>query len=125
MPLKTLETFKPDILISDIGLPGEDGYSLIKPRPGKRKRRAAESCRPWQLRLLRTRRGPFRAVSAGYNMYVSKPVEPAELALVVYRMMSLETGGRSISADLRRIDVGADPGSFEAGLQYGLLGFRR
>jgi PAS domain S-box-containing protein len=71
-----------DVLLSDIGMPGEDGYWLIKrvrqlpPERGGQIRAAALTAyaRPKdRLRVLRT----------GYQMHVPKPVEPAELVAVV------------------------------------------
>jgi CheY-like chemotaxis protein len=71
-----------DVLVSDIGMPGMDGYALI------------EKVR--QLPLERGGRIPaaaltayagvedrMRVLSAGYQMHIPKPVEPAELTTVV------------------------------------------
>lgn len=85
--LQMLDVFTPDILVSDIGMPGEDGYSLIK------KIREADSTSIRRLPAValtafaRTE-DRFRALSAGYNMHVPKPVEPAELALVISRLVN-------------------------------------
>jgi CheY-like chemotaxis protein len=77
-----LESFSPDVLVSDIGMPGEDGYALIEkvralaPERGGRVPAVALTAytRPEdRLRVLR----------AGYQMHVSKPVEPAELIAIV------------------------------------------
>jgi len=85
--LLQVKKFQPDILISDIGLPDEDGYSLIRRirdnEDGTVKRLPAIA-----LTAFARAEDRLMALSAGYNMYVSKPVEPAELALVVYRMLS-------------------------------------
>lgn len=81
-----LAVSKPDVIVSDIGLPGEDGYSLIK------KIRAGETAADPRLPAValtafaRTE-DRFQALSAGYNMHVPKPVEPAELALVISRLV--------------------------------------
>ncbi|HYH45616.1 MAG TPA: GAF domain-containing protein [Thermoanaerobaculia bacterium] len=83
--LTALAEWTPDILVSDVGMPGEDGYSLI------RKVRAAESggagggVRLPAVALTAYARVEDRlqALSAGYNMHVPKPVEPAELAVVI------------------------------------------
>jgi len=70
------------VLISDIGMPGEDGYEFI------RKVREMESERGGYIpavALTAYARGEdrVRALSAGFQMHVSKPVEPMELAAVV------------------------------------------
>ncbi|MFT3774026.1 MAG: PAS domain S-box protein [Minicystis sp.] len=72
----------PSLLLSDIAMPGEDGYALI--------RRLRESERPGRPRLpavaltahARTE-DRIRALSAGFQSYVPKPVEPRELIAVV------------------------------------------
>lgn len=80
--LNTLEHYEPDILISDIGMPEEDGYSLIK------RVRAMESenirrVPAVALTAFARTEDRLQALSAGYNMHVPKPVEPAELTLVI------------------------------------------
>lgn len=85
--VELLEEFKPDILVSDIGMPEEDGYSLIK------RVRAAEqgtSKRIPAIALTAFARveDRLKALSAGFNMHVPKPVEPAELAMVISSLVS-------------------------------------
>jgi signal transduction histidine kinase/CheY-like chemotaxis protein len=80
--LAAMEETAPDILISDIGMPEQDGYDLI------RKVRAGEagcSDRIPAVALTAYARVEDRlhALTEGYNMHVPKPVEPAELAVVV------------------------------------------
>ena len=80
--LQALETERPDVLVSDIGLPDEDGYSLIR-----------------RIRHRETQRGGFlpaialtgyaraddkiRALVAGFQAHVVKPLEPAELMAAI------------------------------------------
>src|SRR5687767_12651490 len=80
--LDSMETWKPDVLIADIGMPVEDGYSLI------RKVRALPSDRGGQTPALaltayaRTE-DRIRALSEGYQMHLAKPVDRVELATIV------------------------------------------
>src|SRR6185295_13563239 len=83
--MAALETELPDVLISDLGMPGEDGYELIR-----------------RVRLLPPERGgrlPSLAVSAyatedhrkkvlrtGFQRHLEKPVAPAELVTEVARL---------------------------------------
>jgi len=80
--LKELEQYKFDILVSDIGMPGEDGYALIEKvralEPEGRVRIPAVA-----LTAYARVEDRMRALAAGYNMHVPKPVEPAELAMVI------------------------------------------
>jgi CheY-like chemotaxis protein len=71
-----------DVLVSDIGMPGEDGYDLIRrvrtlapdqggqiPAVALTAHARAEDCQ--------------RALAAGYQMHVAKPIEPMEFVTVV------------------------------------------
>jgi PAS domain S-box-containing protein len=80
--LEALGQFKADILVSDIGMPGEDGYVLMEK---VRSLEAAHGGRIPAVALTAYARveDRMRALGAGYNMHVPKPVEPAELAMVI------------------------------------------
>jgi signal transduction histidine kinase len=80
--METLQHWRPDVLISDIGMPGEDGYELIKKirtREGEADRRIPAVA----LTAYARAEDRVRALSAGFQFYVPKPVEPTELAAVV------------------------------------------
>jgi CheY-like chemotaxis protein len=80
--LREVERLRPDVLVSDLGMPGEDGYWLIR-----------------EVRALPTDRGgktpaavltayvgakdQQRTMRAGFQNHVPKPVEPQELVAVV------------------------------------------
>ncbi|MEH2168284.1 MAG: response regulator [Nostoc sp.] len=80
--LANLESFQPDVLVSDIGMPEVDGYSLIK-----------------QIRTLTPEKGgkipaialtayarvedSQRAIISGYQRHVTKPLDPEELVQAV------------------------------------------
>lgn len=81
-----LEEHAPDVLVSDIGMPGEDGYSLIK-RIRESKNENFRRIPAVALTAFARTEDRFRALQAGYNMHVPKPVEPAELALVISRLV--------------------------------------
>jgi signal transduction histidine kinase/CheY-like chemotaxis protein len=80
--LAALEDYEPDILVSDIGMPEESGYDLIRE---VRAREAAHGGRIPAVALTAYARAEDRlqALKTGYNMHVPKPVEPAELAVVI------------------------------------------
>jgi signal transduction histidine kinase/ActR/RegA family two-component response regulator len=80
--LEEFERACPDVLLSDIEMPGEDGYSLIRrirarspARGGKVPAAAITAYGRMEDRV--------RALSAGFTMHVAKPVEPSELTAVV------------------------------------------
>ncbi|MEH1779211.1 MAG: ATP-binding protein, partial [Nostoc sp.] len=80
--LANLESFQPDVLVSDIGMAGVDGYSLIQ-----------------QIRTLTPEKGGEipaialtayarvddyeRAITSGYQRHVTKPLDPEELVQAV------------------------------------------
>ena len=73
---------QPDILVSDIGMPIEDGYSLIR----KVRQLTAEPAKKMPaiaLTAYARTEDRMRAIAAGFQMHVPKPVEPAELATVI------------------------------------------
>src|SRR5262249_44548734 len=76
--LRKLDTFKPDVIVADIGMPGEDGYSLIrKVRSRTRDSRLTPAIALTAYTDDANRRGPL---AAGYQQHLPKPVEPQELA---------------------------------------------
>ncbi|HVR95847.1 MAG TPA: response regulator [Thermoanaerobaculia bacterium] len=80
--LDALDRLRLDVLVSDIGMPGEDGYSLM------RKVRAREPERGGlmpALALTAYARAEDRtqALAAGFQMHVAKPVDPAALIAAV------------------------------------------
>lgn len=80
--LALLQELRPDVLVSDIGMPGEDGYSLIRrvralaPEAGGRTPAVA-------LTAYARAEDRTRAMAAGFNVHVAKPIEPAELMVTV------------------------------------------
>ena len=80
--LATCDEWRPDILISDIGMPEEDGYTLMK------KLRARESERGGHIPAIALtayarREDRLRALSVGYESHVPKPVDPIDLVAAV------------------------------------------
>ena len=77
-----LEEWRPDVLVTDLEMPDEDGFSLLR-----RARRAL---------MLRGQRLPalaltaygrpddrVRILAAGFNMHLAKPADPTELVLAL------------------------------------------
>jgi CheY-like chemotaxis protein len=76
---------KPNILISDIAMPGVDGYSLI------RKVRTLSSERGGRIPAIAltayaSEEERTRILAAGFQMHIPKPVEPSELVAVVAKL---------------------------------------
>jgi len=80
--LQALEQHRPDILISDLGMPDEDGYSLIE------KIRALPSDRGGDipaaaLTAYARAEDRMRVLRSGFQFHLPKPVDSAELVTVV------------------------------------------
>jgi hypothetical protein len=82
MIISTPEQKRPDVMVTDLGMPDEDGYSLLR------------RVREWEgehgvhipavaLTAYGRSEDRKRAVRAGFEMHVAKPVEPDELAVVI------------------------------------------
>ncbi len=87
---QVLSRWKPDLMISDIGMPGEDGYALI---------RFVRALHPDDggalpaIALTAYARGQDReaALKAGYQMHLAKPIAPADLIAAVVQLTTKET----------------------------------
>jgi signal transduction histidine kinase len=86
--LELLKDWKPDVLMSDIGMPGEDGYVLIdkvrslSDESGGRIPAAA-------LTAYARDEDRQRALAAGYQMHVSKPISSRQLVATVARLAAI------------------------------------
>jgi signal transduction histidine kinase/CheY-like chemotaxis protein len=80
--LQTLDEWRPDVLVSDIGMPREDGYEFMK------KVRAREPERGGRIPAVAVTayagaRDERKALATGYQIFISKPVEPVRLAATI------------------------------------------
>jgi signal transduction histidine kinase/CheY-like chemotaxis protein len=86
--LAILDRWRPDVLLSDIGMPEEDGFALIhqvRERPPERGGEVAAIALTAYARV----EDRIRILAAGFQMHATKPVDPIELATIV------ATAGRS------------------------------
>ena len=75
----------PDILVSDIGLPDADGMELV------RRVRARADCTHLPaiaLTAYASRQDAAKAIAAGFNAHVAKPVQPSTLGATVARLIA-------------------------------------
>ncbi|HJQ26136.1 MAG TPA: response regulator [Blastocatellia bacterium] len=83
--LDTLEKWKADLLVSDIGMPNEDGYALI------RKVRSLEpelggTIPAIALTAFAGVADRSRALSTGFQTHISKPIEPSDLVDIIAQL---------------------------------------
>ena len=89
--LMVLQTWSPDVVLSDIEMPGEDGYALIErvrrlnTMPGRLVAIALTAHARPEDRL--------RALEAGFQWHLAKPVDPAELLSVIAMLVAQEKKG--------------------------------
>jgi len=82
--LDVLTQFQPDVLVSDIGMPGMDGYALIRqirqlPEPVKLIPAVALTAYAGEV-------DQQQAIDAGFQIHLSKPVEPEAITAVIARL---------------------------------------
>ena len=87
--IAVLEGWSPDVLVTDLAMPGEDGFSLLR-----RARRVTTQRGRRLPALALTAYGRsedrIRVLAAGFSLHLAKPVNPAELVLCVASL-----GGRT------------------------------
>ena len=79
---------RPHVLILDIAMPDEDGYSVLKKVRALEAMQgaAADAIPAIALTAYGRSEDRLRALQAGFQMHVAKPVEPVELAVVIERL---------------------------------------
>ncbi len=90
--MQAFTEWSPDLLVSDIGMPNEDGYSLI------RKVRNLASSRGGKvpavaLTAYATDEDCLQALSAGFQLHVAKPIEPESFVTSLASVLGREMKG--------------------------------
>jgi CheY-like chemotaxis protein len=106
--LALIRGFAPHVFVSDIAMPGGDGYDLVQ----RLRRELAADELPATLALSAHARAEDRqaAVEAGYKRHLAKPVQPEELVEAVAR---LGTGRRLAGATTAHEEQAAGEGEGE------------
>jgi CheY-like chemotaxis protein len=80
--ISAIDEVTPDVLVSDIGLPGEDGYELMR-----RVRKATAGNGGISVAIALTgyagEKDRERALAAGYDEHLAKPIEPIQLVAAI------------------------------------------
>ena len=84
--LDILKWYKPQVLISDLAMPDEDGYSFIS-KVRQMDHGENRKVRAIALTALVRIEDRARALTAGFDMFVPKPVEPSELVTVISQLL--------------------------------------
>jgi len=83
--LDAMAQARPDVLISDLAMPGVDGYELLA-RVRAREAGAARPVPALALSAYARREDRERALAAGFQAHIAKPGEPGEIAAAVARL---------------------------------------
>jgi PAS domain S-box-containing protein len=88
-----VKAWTPSVIVSDIGMPGEDGYEFIR-RVREWERDSGVRIPAVALTAYARSEDRIRALLAGYQVHVAKPIEPMEFALVVAGAIQPSSPGR-------------------------------
>ncbi|AUX20734.1 histidine kinase [Sorangium cellulosum] len=83
---------RPHVLVSDIAMPGEDGYELIR-RIRQRPAHAGGDLPALALTAYARKEDQRRALDAGFHMHAAKPIEPAALVAAVASLAARARAG--------------------------------
>jgi CheY-like chemotaxis protein len=81
-----------DLIISDIGMPEMDGFGMIKKL---RELAGYQEIPAIALSGYASQKDAKTALAAGFNAHVSKPVDPAELVIMVNGLLGKTVGAKS------------------------------
>jgi CheY-like chemotaxis protein/anti-sigma regulatory factor (Ser/Thr protein kinase) len=90
---------RPSVLILDINMPGEDGYKAlerVRALEAERGVLLSDQIPAIALTALGRSEDRLKALAAGFRMHVAKPVEPAELAMVIASLADRLAVSRSL-----------------------------
>lgn len=82
-----LQKLPPNVLVSDIGMPGEDGYVLIRKIRALHPEQGGKIPAIALTAYARTE-DRDRAILAGFQLHIPKPVNPAELATMIFNLLN-------------------------------------
>jgi CheY-like chemotaxis protein len=81
--LREFERWQPDLLVTDLGLPGMDGYELVRTIRDKRPDLPAVAVSAYARADDRE-----RALAAGFIAHIAKPIDPLSLVGVLATSLS-------------------------------------
>src|SRR3977135_1525551 len=84
--LAAFERLRPDVLVSDIGLPDGDGYSLIR-KVRLRECDCATRCPAVALTAFARAEDRSQALDCGFQAHLAKPIEPSDLTALIARLI--------------------------------------
>ena len=89
--LRRMADFAPDVLLSDVGMPGRDGYALM--REIRRSELAGRRVPAIALTAFSRRQDIAQALAAGFDAHCAKPLRPLELLRLIAHVARLHDHG--------------------------------
>ena len=96
--MEEFREWNPDVLVSDIGMPDEDGYALIK----KLRQQKAKRARGIPAIALTAYASPddrAQALAAGFQIHLAKPIEPETLLSSIATAVGRRLGSARVTED--------------------------
>jgi CheY-like chemotaxis protein len=81
--LATLSRIRPDVVVCDVVMPGQDGYALLR---ALRTRESVATVPVIALTAYAFAHGAHETLEAGFDAYLKKPVEPWDLCRTIERL---------------------------------------
>jgi CheY-like chemotaxis protein len=82
---EVLRQFKPDVILSDIGMPGQDGYAFMRAV-----RESGNTTPAVAVTAFARSEDRVKSLQAGFQTHLPKPVEPEELLAVIAGLAGVE-----------------------------------
>ena len=83
--MRALQQAWPDVLVSDIGLPGRDGYELVRRVRQVQAERQAPHLPVIALTAFARAEDQQKTLAAGFDLHLSKPLKPHQLLEAISR----------------------------------------
>jgi CheY-like chemotaxis protein len=83
--LRAVQQAWPDVLVSDIGLPGRDGYELVRSVRALESERHAPHLQVIALTAFARPEDREKTLAAGFDLHLSKPIKPHQLLEAIAR----------------------------------------
>jgi CheY-like chemotaxis protein len=87
-----LASFHPDLLLSDIAMPGEDGYALIREVRSQESRQQGCHLPAIAVTAFASNADREKAIACGFDAHVAKPVDTGDLAALAATLLGRAPG---------------------------------
>jgi PAS domain S-box-containing protein len=88
--LEAVYRTRPDVMLADLRMPREDGYSLIRQLRARERERQLAPLPAIAVTAYASVRDRERAIAAGYDWHVAKPLDPDALVRLIARLANLQ-----------------------------------